>query len=125
MNLFKMIKAMFTSAPRAEPLDCAARLRSGAAVLVDVREPAEWAEGVAQNAVLLPLSDLTGGRLQWTPFLSHHRERELFVYCRSGGRSAIAARILAAEGFRAANTGSLTDWSAAAWPVVPPAKSRR
>jgi rhodanese-related sulfurtransferase len=114
-----------TAAPRPPPLDCAARLRSGAAVLIDVREPAEWAEGVAQNAVLLPLSDLTGGRLQWTPFLSHHRERELFVYCRSGGRSAIAARILAAEGFRAANTGSLTDWSAAAWPVVPPAKSRR
>lgn len=125
MNPFKMIKAMFTAAPRAEPRDCAARLRSGAAVLIDVREPAEWAGGVAENAVLLPLTDLTGGRLQWTPFLSNHRDRELFVYCRSGGRSAIAARILAAEGFRAANAGSLADWSAAAWPIVPPAKSPR
>ena len=125
MNLFKMIKAMFTSAPRAEPLDCAARIRSGAAVLVDVREPAEWAEGVAQGAVLLSLTDLTGARTQWTAFLATHRERELFVYCRSGGRSAIAARILVAEGFRATNAGSLSDWSAAAWPVVPPAKSRR
>ena len=125
MNLFKMIKAMFATAPRAEPHACAARIRSGAAVLIDVREPSEWAEGVAHDAVLLSLSDLTGARLQWTPFLSNHRERELLVYCRSGGRSAIAARILAAEGFRAANAGSLSDWSAAAWPVVPPVKSRR
>ena len=125
MNVFKLIKAMFTSAPRAEPQACAARIRSGAAVLIDVRESSEWAEGVAQNAVLLPLTDLTGARTQWTPFLAKHRFRELFVYCRSGGRSAIAARILAAEGFRVANAGSLSDWSAAAWPVGPPAKTRR
>jgi rhodanese-related sulfurtransferase len=125
MNVFKLIKAMFTSAPRAEPQACTARIRSGAAVLIDVREPSEWAEGVAQNAVLLPLTDLTGARTQWAAFLAGHKDRELFVYCRSGGRSAIAARILAAEGFRAANAGSLSDWSAAAWPVVPPAKTRR
>ena len=55
MNVFKLIKAMFTSAPRAEPQACADRIRSGAAVLIDVRESSEWAEGVAQNAVLLPL----------------------------------------------------------------------
>ncbi len=125
MNLFKMIKAMFTSAPRAAPPACVGRIRSGAAILIDVREPSEWAGGVAQSAALLSLTDLTGARTQWTPFLSTHRERELFVYCRSGGRSAIAARILAAEGFRATNVGSLSDWSATAWPVVPPEKFRR
>lgn len=125
MNVLKMIRAMFTSAPRAAPDACAARIRSGAAVLIDVREPSEWAGGVAQHAFLLSLTDLTGTRTQWAAFLSAHREREMFVYCRSGGRSAIAARILAAEGFRAANAGSLSDWSATAWPVVAPAKSRR
>jgi rhodanese-related sulfurtransferase len=116
---------MFTSAPRLSPQDCAARIRAGEAHLIDVREPGEWAEGVAQHAKLLSLTDLTGARAQWKAFLAEAGDREVFLYCASGGRSGMAARILAAEGFRAANTGGLGDWAGTGWPVVKPAKSRR
>jgi rhodanese-related sulfurtransferase len=122
VNPFKLLKAMFTTAPRYAASDCLDRVRSGAAVLIDVREPSEWAAGVAERAVLLPLTDLTGGRALWKPFLAAHAGRELLCYCAAGGRSAIAARALAAEGFNAANAGSLGEWSAASWPVVPPAQ---
>jgi rhodanese-related sulfurtransferase len=125
MNLFKMIKAMFTSAPRLTPQDCAARVRAGEALLIDVREPGEWAEGVAQHAKLLSLGDLTGSRAQWQPLLTEASGREIFLYCASGGRSGMAVRILAAEGFRAANTGGLRDWASFGWPIVKPAKARR
>jgi len=125
MNPFKMIKAMFTSAPRISPAAAAARVRASEVLLVDIREPGEWASGVAERAVLLPLSDLSGARAQWKPFLSAHDGRELLFYCAAGGRSAIAARILAAEGFRTANAGSLADWASAGWPVVPPSKATR
>lgn len=125
MNPFKLIKAMFTSTPRAAPADAAARVRAGEALLVDVRESGEWPSGIAEHAVLLPLSDLSGARAQWKPFLAAHDGRELLCYCAAGGRSAIAARILAAEGFRTANAGSLADWANAGWPVVPPAKAGR
>ena len=119
-----MFKAMFTSAPRCTPADCVARLRAGEALLVDVREPAEWAAGVAQTARLLPFSDLTGPRALWKQFLVDTAGREILLYCASGSRSGMAARMLVAEGVRAANTGGLADWLAAGWPVAKPAKAR-
>jgi len=89
--------------------------------LVDVRERHEWESGVAERAVLLPLTDLVGRRLYWQPFLVANAGRELLFYCAAGGRSGVAARVLTAAGFRAANAGSLKEWSTAGWPVVPPA----
>ena len=54
---------------RVEPDETARLVREKKAVLVDVREPGEWAGGFAQEAVLLSFSDLTGPRQQWRPFL--------------------------------------------------------
>ncbi len=125
MNLFTMFKAMFTSTPRLAPADCADRVRTGEAFLVDVREPGEWTAGVAQSAKLLAFSDLTGARTQWKQFLADTNGRELLLYCASGARSGMAARILVAEGVRAANTGGLADWRGAGWPVAKPAAARR
>jgi rhodanese-related sulfurtransferase len=124
MNPFKLIKSLFTSAPRLAPLECAPRVRSGGALLIDVREPGEWSRGVAERAALLSLTDLTGRRAHWQPFLAANAGKELLVYCASGGRSALAARILAAEGFRTANVGGLGDWMDAGWPVARPPSSR-
>ena len=120
MNPFKMMKALFTSVPRHTARDCMERVRSGAALLIDVREPDEWSEGVAEKAVLLPLSDLAGPGAAWKPFLADAGDRELLLYCAAGGRSSIAARMLARDGFRAANAGSLQEWAANGWPVVKP-----
>lgn len=120
MNVRVLLKALFTSARRVTARESMARVRGGDAILVDVREPREWASGVAENAVLLPLTDLTGRRVHWKKFLTDHEDRELLFYCAQGGRSAIAARILAAEGFRTANAGHLTEWATAGWPVVKP-----
>jgi rhodanese-related sulfurtransferase len=75
---------------------------------------------VAQKAVLLPLSDLTGPRLQWKPFLNQVGDREIILYCRSGSRSGQVAAILVAEGFKAANGGSLSAWHRAGLPVCTP-----
>lgn len=124
MNLLKIFKVLFASATRMAPSACAARVRSGAALLIDVREPGEWAGGVAHSATLLAFSDLTGQRAQWRQFLAAANGREVLLYCASGSRSGLAARILLAEGVRAANTGGLSDWRAAGWPVGPPAKAR-
>lgn len=122
MNPLQLIKAMLTSSPRSSPRDCAHRLRSGEAILVDVREPAEWKSGVARDAVLLSFSDLTGRRLNWTPFLSKTKSREILLYCASGTRSGIAARMLSSEGFRTANTGGFADWTDSGWPIGQPSR---
>ncbi len=105
---------------RVAPAEAAQLVREKKAVLVDVREPAEWAGGVAQKAVLLPLSDLTGARRQWQPFLDQVAGREILLYCHSGSRCGLAARILSAEGFKVANAGTLGAWHRAGLPVCKP-----
>ena len=101
-----------------KPSDAAQRVASGQAVLIDVREPSEWAAtGVAEPAALLTLGDLQGARTQWKPFLEKNHGKELILYCRSGHRAGVAAKLLAKEGWTTANAGGLKDWTAAGLPV--------
>ena len=116
---FFLIKHMFTG-PALASQEAEKRVASGAAVLIDVREPSEWAEGVAKPAALLSLSDLAGARTNWKPFLEQNRDKELIVYCRSGNRSGKAAGILSAEGFRVSNAGSFDAWKNAGLPTRNP-----
>jgi len=107
-----------TEAPTIAPADAAQRVAAGKAVLIDVREPKEWAEaGVAAPATLLPLSDLTGDRKQWKPFLEKVGDKELILYCRTGNRSGRAAKLLAEEGYRTLNAGGFRDWQDAHLPT--------
>jgi len=79
---------MFRSTPRKdeiEPQQAHESLQSGA-VLVDVREPNEWAAGHATGAVHLPLGHLPN-RIGELP-----TDRELLFLCQSGSRSLVATR---------------------------------
>ncbi len=122
MTILKFIRLLFTSVPRRRPADCARKIHAGSMLLVDVREPHEWDAGVAEKAVLLPLSDLRRARELWQPFLATTAGRGLVLYCKVGGRANVAARLLAAEGFNAANGGGLHEWAKAGWNIVPPGK---
>jgi rhodanese-related sulfurtransferase len=102
------------------PEEAARKVESGEAVLIDVREPEEWADGVAEPALLLPLSDLRGARQQWRSALAEHRDKELILYCRTGNRSGAAASILEKEGFRVANAGGFSAWRKAKLPERKP-----
>ncbi len=100
------------------PLDAAKRVAEGKAVLVDVREPKEWAEtGVAAPAVLLPKSDFDGAQAQWKDFLAHVGDKEVILYCRTGHRAGVVAKALAERGITVANAGGLKDWTSAGLPV--------
>jgi sulfur-carrier protein adenylyltransferase/sulfurtransferase len=82
--------------------------------LIDVREPYEWALGRIPGARLIPLGELAAA------MSSLDSTREVVVYCRSGVRSATAARQLRAAGFRALNlTGGILRWSDDVDPSVP------
>jgi len=81
------------------------------ALLLDVREPGEWAAGHAPQAVHVPLAALRPGALS--------RDRVVLAICRSGNRSGRAADALAAEGFAVHNVaGGMRAWAAARLPVV-------
>lgn len=62
--------------------------------LIDVRNPAEYEAGALPGSRNLPLASLPTGCATLDP------ERPVVLYCRSGGRSVIAAALLEARGFR-------------------------
>lgn len=67
-----------------------------AALLVDVRTPAEYAEGHLPGAVNLPLDTLQATIVRHAP----DRSSRIELYCRSGRRSAAAAGLLRGLGYR-------------------------
>lgn len=110
--------SLWRARPQVKPDELKSALKAGTAVLVDVREPSEWpATGTARDAALLPLSDLRGERRQWRVFLEQNRGKQLFLYCQSGSRSALAAAQLRREGLAARNAGSLAALDRAGWPL--------
>lgn len=92
------------------------RLRGDGALVLDVREPSEWASGVVGGATLISLGDLPS-RLGELP-----RDRDIVVVCRSGNRSAQGRDILIGAGFGSVTSmaGGMTDWIAAGLPVTAP-----
>lgn len=67
------------------------------AVLLDVRDADEFADGSVPGAINIPLPELRD-RLEELP-----RDREILIFCQVGQRGYYAVRILAAHGFQAAN----------------------
>jgi rhodanese-related sulfurtransferase len=81
--------------------------------LLDVREPDEWAAGHAPGARHIPLGQLVA-RSGEVP-----QDQDIYVICRSGGRSARATQALAGAGWTAINVaGGMNDWAAAGRPMT-------
>lgn len=86
-------------------------LASGAPV-VDVRQPDEYGEAHVPGVRLIPL-DQVPDRVDEFP-----TDREVYIICRSGGRSAKAAEFLRARGVDAVNVaGGTLAWIEAGRPV--------
>jgi rhodanese-related sulfurtransferase len=108
--------------PAVTPAEAAKRVAEGKAVLVDVREPSEWAEsGVAAPAVLLPKSEFDDGlKGDWQDFLAKVGDKQIILYCRSGRRSGTVAAALAEKGHKVANAGGFQAWQQAGLPTRKP-----
>jgi rhodanese-related sulfurtransferase len=99
---------------RAEEIDprSADEERRTGAVLVDVREPDEWAAGRAAGAVHLPLGQLAT-RLEELP-----PGGELLFICHSGQRSLAAAELVITRGRTARSVrGGTVAWAKAGLPL--------
>lgn len=84
------------------------------AVLLDVREPDEWAAGHAPGAVHVPMGEVPA-RLGELP----ETEEPLAVVCRSGGRSGRTVQWLQQQGFDVVNVaGGMQAWSRAGKPMT-------
>ena len=82
------------------------------AVVIDVREPDEYAAGHVPGATLVPLMSVPH-QLESLP-----EGDPLYVVCAVGARSAQAAAFLSSRGVEAVNVdGGTRDWMAAGYPL--------
>ncbi len=95
------------------PVDAVPELLAPDVVLLDVREPDEWELGHAPGALHIPLEDVPA-RLAEIDI-----DAVLYVICRQGGRSRIAAEYLNNLGYEAANVaGGMVAWQQAGRPLT-------
>ncbi|MCF7859225.1 MAG: rhodanese-like domain-containing protein [Candidatus Cloacimonetes bacterium] len=89
-------------------------------LLLDVREPFEFENyGFIPTAKNIPLNKIKNGFLlndelfkQSFGFSKLDKNIKIILYCRSGGRSLLATKILKKLGFNAYNySGSILEWS--------------
>ena len=104
--------------PEVAPAQLQTRLDSGEQiVLIDVREPDEFARGKIPGAYTIPRGVLemqVDGRLP--------RESTVVLYCGGGGRSALAAKSLADMGFENVENlqGGWQAWTNSGLPIEQP-----
>ena len=93
-------------------------------LLIDIREPAEYQRGHLPGAVHLPrgllefeihgLVERLGGDQNSPP-----EDRQIVLYCGTGGRSALAAETMATLGYRNTRSmsGGIVAWTQARLPL--------
>lgn len=69
------------------------------AVIIDVRTPEEWQEGIVAGARMLNIFDASKFMEEVNAM---DRQAEYFLYCRSGARSGQACQILNSQGIEKA-----------------------
>lgn len=106
------------------PSDLAAN--RGSAVLIDVREPAEYQTGHIEDAINIPRGVLEF-QVDAHPAVANVSDPALsskscpiVVYCRTGGRAALSAVSLQRMGFTDVRSisGGITGWTDAGLPVT-------
>jgi rhodanese-related sulfurtransferase len=98
--------------------------RDASTLLIDIREAPEYQRGHIPGAILLPrgllefeihgLVDSTDADPGVAP-----EDREIILYCGTGGRSSLAAETLNAMGYRnvASMAGGIVAWAALQLPI--------
>lgn len=77
-------------------------------VILDVRTEEEYQEGHVPGAIVIPNETISSEPLEELPDM----DQEILVYCRSGNRSAQAAKKLAEAGYtQVYDFGGIIDWT--------------
>ncbi|MDF2891608.1 MAG: Rhodanese-related sulfurtransferase [Clostridia bacterium] len=76
-------------------------------ILLDVRTPEEYAEVHIPGSILIPLDTIQKEAMNKLP----DKDATIYVYCRSGNRSASASKILVDLGYKNIyNIGGIATW---------------
>lgn len=92
--------------PEIQPRELMAQYENGSApLLLDCREPFEWAQVRIPGSLYIPMNQIPGRLAEL------EKDREWVVVCAHGNRSYAVAGFLIHNGFQASSlAGGVTDW---------------
>ncbi len=115
MLLWPLINGLLGGAKQVDTLEAVQKINRDDALVIDVREPSEVAQGKIARAKLIPLGELKTriGELE------KHKTKPIIMVCRSGSRSAGACGILSKQGFSEVYNlaGGMIAWQQSNLPV--------
>lgn len=91
---------------------------AGRVLLIDIRETREHQTGVAQGAVLLPMSQLS----QKQSLIPKNPDQPVLLICNTQNRSKASLEKLKAQGYQNIRyvEGGMSEWASKGWPMVAP-----
>lgn len=104
---FFALRPAMNKGSRVSAGEAKALIDNGDCLLLDVREPDEYAGGHIPGAVNLPLERIKAGETLLPP----DKDGLILVYCLTGRRAGRAVKALTALGYtRAKNMGGVMNW---------------
>ena len=112
----KLVAAVKKHVTEISPQDAAAKLKSGEAVIIDVRDKEEWDEGHIPGATHMSRGTIELDIEEKVP----EPNAMVICHCGGGGRSALAAESLQKMGYKNVRSmaGGLKAWKAAGLPTT-------
>lgn len=116
-NVKQMLEAANAAVPKITSEQAADMIKNGDTLVVDVRDAPE----VAASGKIAGAVNVSRGMLEFKadPESPYHdkafdRNKAVILYCASGGRSALAGKLLKDMGYeKVYNVGGFKDWSGA------------
>jgi rhodanese-related sulfurtransferase len=113
----QMLEAANAAVPRTTPDQAADMIKKGNTLVLDVRDASE----VAASGKLAGAVNVSRGMLEFRadPESPYHdknfdKDKSVIVYCASGGRAALAGKMLKELGYdKVYNVGGFKDWTGA------------
>jgi rhodanese-related sulfurtransferase len=120
-NIKQMLDAANATVPRITPAQAREMMTKGNTLVVDVRDAPE----VDKSGKVAGSVHVSRGMLEFradpeSPYhdKSFSKDKTVIVYCASGGRSALAAKVLKDMGYeRTYNLGAFKDWADSGGPL--------
>ena len=112
----KLVTGAKKNITEISPQDAAAKLKSGEAVIVDVRDKDEWDEGHIPGAMHMSRGAIELDIEEKVPDL----DAMIICHCGGGGRGALATESLQEMGYKNARnmSGGVKAWKAAGLPTT-------
>ena len=115
LNVKQMMEAANAAVPKITPAEAREKIAKGNTLVVDVRDAPE----VEKSGKVAGSLNVSRGMLEFradpeSPYhdKSFSKDKTVILYCASGGRSALAGKVLKDMGYdRVYNLGAFKDWA--------------